>query len=188
MWCIYPWFPKVDNWILSCFNILFFIHDLMSLLLSSCRNSFFHYTNLTCNSNLTFLTQASYQLLIPGPTPPTPPVTECQLYESNFLSSLEDFYGLQREDKSCCRLQFFPISLPPDYVPSTTIYSQILWLLCLKLVNTEMFQGKILWYERCFFNICRLGYYQILVLITVLQAKSAFSTEYQSFLPFFFFT
>lgn len=70
----------MSNWILSCFTILFFINDLMSLLLSLRRKPFPSLQkDLTCNSNLTFVTQPSSQLLIPVTKPPsslpTPSVT-----------------------------------------------------------------------------------------------------------------
>lgn len=69
-----------SNWILSCFSILFFIHDLMSLPMSSRKKTFPSlHKDLTCNSNLTFVTQSRSQLLIPVTKPPssvpTPPVT-----------------------------------------------------------------------------------------------------------------
>lgn len=68
----------------SRFSILFFIHHLMCLLLNSCRKLFLPlYKDLTCNSNLTFVTQARSQLhprLNPPAAVPTPPDGECQLY------------------------------------------------------------------------------------------------------------
>lgn len=88
----------MSNWILCCFSILFFIRDLMCLLLSSCRKLFLSlHKDLTRNSNLTFATQASTQLhpRLNPPKLPIPPVTECQLYVRNFPSSFENFYRLQ---------------------------------------------------------------------------------------------
>lgn len=167
----------MNNWILSCFSILFFIHDLMNLLLSSWRKLFFSlHKDLTFNSNLTFITQVSSQLLIPGSTPPPIPqalkVSFMRIISLVLLMIFMDCRGKTTPTADFsfslhpCYLIMYQL---PQYNPRFCGY--FAWSLSIQ----ECYRGKYYSMKDAFFVFVDWSITEpLLVLMGVLQVKSTF--------------